>query len=111
MRVGGNVFLLAWIFHEITGGIFGAIFGTAVRRIDGIGNKFVGRDLALGFATGLVVWAVFFMPSMLTLMPSLLSGKLIVTSFAAYIVFGLVLGGIVQARSLLKYNLAQRRSD
>ncbi len=108
-EVGGNVFLLAWLLHEITGGIIGAIFGTAVSRIHGVGDKFFGRDLALGFATGLIVWAVFFMPSILALMPSLLSGKLIVTSFAAHIVFGLVLGGIVQVRSLLKYNLAQRR--
>jgi hypothetical protein len=109
--VGGNVFLMAWLIHEITGGIIGAIFGIVAGRIHGIGNNFVGRDLALGFVTGIVVWAGFFVPSMLALMPSLLSGKLIVRSFAAHIVFGLVVGGIFQVRSLPKYNLMQRGSD
>lgn len=110
-EVGGSVFLLAWLLHEITGGIIGAIFGTVVGRIHGMGKRFVGRELALGLATGIIVWAGFFIPSMLALVPSLLSGKLIVASFAAHIVFGLVLGGIVQVISLPKYNPTEREPN
>ena len=99
-EVGGSIFWLGLIVHEITGGIIGVIFGIVVSRINGLRNNSVVRTLVIGVVTGILVWTVFFTPSMLAVVPSLLSGGLIVASFVAHIVFGVVLNGTVRVLSL-----------
>jgi len=89
---------LAWAFHVVTGVTIGAVFGilASITRLGG--RSPIRRSIVLGLLTGVLVWAGFFTPSMVTFMPSLITYPLIETSLAAHVVFGLVLGVTVGVR-------------
>lgn len=89
-----DVFLLASIFHIITGMVIGGIFGTVVSMVHSISVDSLPRSLVIGVVAGALVWVGFFMPSMLTILSSMVSSKLIAASFFAHIVFGIGLGSI-----------------
>jgi len=88
-----------WMLHIITGLIVGAIFGVVITkvRIFHIGD--IKRGLALGLGAGLLVWVVLFLPLMMTSGMASMLGSALMTmvfgSFAAHLVYGLVLGAIV----------------
>ncbi len=95
MGLGSIAFAAGWMLHLITGLIVGAIFGVIIAKVSSLQLKTTGRALGLGATAGVVVWVVFFMPLMATLMPVLLGmSTLVGGSFVAHLVFGLVLGGV-----------------
>lgn len=95
MGMGAMWYAAGWILHLITGILVGAIFGVIVVKVSSLRLKGVGRALGLGAAAGLVVWVVFFMPMMAMFMPALTGmGAMVGGSFAAHIIFGLILGGV-----------------
>jgi uncharacterized membrane protein YagU involved in acid resistance len=101
MRIaGGTAVAAGWTLHIITGLIVGAIFGVVTSKVSKLGITRIGRGLGLGAAAGIVVWIVLFMPMMAALMPSLMSmGTIVVGSFVAHVIYGLVLGGVVAGLS------------
>ena len=90
-----------WMLHLITGLIVGAVFGVAITRVNVFRVTDIKRGLALGLGAGVLVWVIFFLPMMMISgMASMLGSMLltmIVGSFAAHLLYGLVLGGIVVA--------------
>lgn len=95
MGMGSMSAAAGWMLHILTGIIVGVIFGVVVAKVPALGLKTRGRALALGAVAGVVVWVVFFMPMMATLMPALMGmGMMVAGSFVAHVVYGLVLGGV-----------------
>jgi len=95
MGMGSNSWAAGWGLHVTTGIIVGAIFGALVGKVSKLQLRTRRRALGLGAVAGVVVWVIFFMPLMATLMPALLGlGLLVGGSFVAHLVYGLVLGGV-----------------
>ncbi len=95
MGLGTLAWTAGWVMHLVTGLIVGAVFATLVTKVSRIQPKTKGRATGLGLLAGVVVWAVFFVPLMATLMPALMSmTTLVAGSFVAHAIYGLVLGGI-----------------
>ena len=98
MGMGSMSTAAGWTLHLLTGVIVGAIFGVAVAKVPSLRLKNAGRALTLGAVAGVAVWIVFFMPMMAILMPALMGMPTMVGgSFAAHIIYGLVLGGVAFA--------------
>jgi DNA-directed RNA polymerase subunit RPC12/RpoP len=96
MGMRGAAIAAGWALHIITGLIVGAIFGVVTTKVSKLHVTSVVRGLGLGVATGVVVWVVLFMPMMARLMPQLLGMPTMVGgSFAAHVMYGLILGGVV----------------
>jgi uncharacterized C2H2 Zn-finger protein len=95
MGMGSMSTVAGWMLHLITGILVGAIFGVVVAKVSKLGLKITGRALVLGAVAGIIVWMVFFMPMMASLMPALIGMPTMVGgSFVAQIIYGLVLGGV-----------------
>src|SRR5712692_2242135 len=70
MGAGGMANVAGWALHLFTGLVVGAIFGTAVAKVSRFHPRTAIRAAGLGAAAGVTVWAVFFMPMMVMLMPA-----------------------------------------
>jgi uncharacterized C2H2 Zn-finger protein len=93
--MGFSATLAGWSLHLITGLAIGAIFGAVVAKVLALHSRTVARTIGLGVSAGGVVWLVFFMPTMLALMPALTSMPMMIGgSFVAHLIFGLVLGSV-----------------
>jgi DNA-directed RNA polymerase subunit RPC12/RpoP len=90
-----------WMLHLITGLIVGAIFGVAITKVNTFRVTDIKRGLAWGLGAGVLVWAIFFLPMMMASgMANMLGSTLmamVLGSFGAHLVYGLILGGIVGA--------------
>jgi len=95
MGLGTLAWTAGWAMHLVTGLIVGAVFATLVVKVGKLQPKTKGRATGLGLLAGVAVWAVFFVPLMVTLMPALMSmTTLVAGSFVAHAIYGLVLGGV-----------------
>ena len=95
MGLGTLAWTAGWAMHLVTGLIVGAVFATLVVKVGKLRPKTKGRATGLGLLAGVAVWAVFFVPLMVTLMPALMSmTTLVAGSFVAHLIYGLVLGGV-----------------
>jgi hypothetical protein len=87
-----------WMLHLITGLVVGAIFGVATAKVTRFHLTSITKGLGLGIGGGVLVWLVFFLPMMMAVMASMIPASqmptIIIGSFAAHLVYGLVLGGI-----------------
>ncbi len=90
-----------WMLHLITGLIVGGIFGVAVTKVNPFRVINIKRGLAWGLGAGVLVWVIFFLPMMVVSGMASMLGPMLTTmmlgSFAAHLVYGLILGGIVGA--------------
>ncbi len=88
-----------WMLHLITGLVVGAVFGVAITKVNAFGVTSIKRGLTWGLGTGVLVWVVFFLPLMMAGGMASMLGPMLMTmvlgSFGAHLVYGLVLGGIV----------------
>jgi len=88
-----------WMLHLITGLVVGAIFGVAITKVNAFRVTDIKRGLALGLGASVLVWVIFFLPLMMTSGMANMLGSMLMTmtlgSFAAHLVYGLALGGIV----------------
>jgi hypothetical protein len=88
-----------WILHLLTGLIVGAIFGVAITKVNVLRVTHFKRGLGWGLGAGVLVWLIFFLPMMMASGMATMLGAGLITmmlgSFAAHLVYGLVLGGIV----------------
>jgi hypothetical protein len=92
-----STYPLAWALHVLTGVTFGVAFGFLASTTR-IGRKRpMRRSFLLGLLSGGLVWAGFFIPSIAIFAPSLITEALLETSFAAHVVFGLILGATLGA--------------
>jgi uncharacterized protein DUF6789 len=98
MGLGSASTAAGWMLHLITGLIVGSLFGVVTARITRFHLTGIARSAALGIGGGVLVWLVFFLPMMMAVMASMIPPAqmptMIVGSFAAHLVYGLVLGGI-----------------
>jgi hypothetical protein len=97
---GTTAIAAGWMMHLITGLIVGVLFGAIVSQVRQVRVSGIGRGFGLGALAGIVVWLVFFMPlmiSMLSKMGMSPSALMVGGSFAAHLIFGLILGGVVGA--------------
>ena len=94
---GPIAYPLAWAFHIVTGVVIGVVFGFLVSIAPLRGWGQMPRSIPLGLLTGVLVWAGFFAPSMIVFTPSAITNRIIETSFAAHVIFGLVWGTILGA--------------
>jgi hypothetical protein len=100
MGISGTMATAAgWMLHLITGLLVGAVFGVAITNVNLFRATSIRRGLALGLGTGVLVWIVFFLPMMMVSGMASMLGPMLMTmvlgSFAAHLVYGLALGGIV----------------
>ncbi len=88
-----------WMLHVITGLVVGSIFGLAVTRFNAFRVTNIKRGLAWGLGAGVLVWVIFFLPTMMISGMTSMLGSMLMTmmlgSFAAHLVYGLILGGTV----------------
>ncbi len=95
---GGTAIVGGWMLHLITGLIVGAIFGVALTKVRMFRVTDVKRGVGWGIGAGILVWVVFFLPMMLSVMGSMIpSGQMplmIGGSFLGHVIYGLGLGGI-----------------
>jgi len=91
-------YALAWAFHVVTGVAIGAAFGILASVVRVGSRRPMRRSIFLGLLTGMLVWAGFFTPSIVTFMPSLVTYSFVELSLAAHVVFGLVLGATLSVR-------------
>jgi hypothetical protein len=98
MGLGSTSTAAGWMLHLITGLIVGSIFGIFTAKITRFHLTGITKSIALGIGGGVLVWLVFFLPMMMAVMASMIPASqmptMIVGSFAAHLVYGLVLGGI-----------------
>jgi hypothetical protein len=87
-----------WMLHLITGLVVGAIFGVATAKVTRFHLTSITKGLGLGIGGGVLVWLIFFLPMMMAGMASMIPASqmptMIIGSFAAHLVYGLILGGI-----------------
>ena len=99
MGVGSMAVVAGWTLHLTTGLIVGAIFGVAITKVNVYRVTNIKRGLAWGLGAGGLVWVIFFLPLMMTSGMASMLGSTLMTmmlgSFAAHLVYGLILGGIV----------------
>jgi Zinc finger, C2H2 type len=100
MGLSGTMATVAgWMLHLITGLVVGGIFGVAITKVNAFRVTNIKRGLAWGFGAGILVWVVFFLPTMMISGMSSMLGPMLMTmmlgSFGAHLVYGLILGGIV----------------
>src|SRR5260370_40087617 len=100
-----------WMLHLVTGLVVGSIFGVVIAKVPRFHLTGITKSIGLGIGAGVLVWLVFFLPMMMAVMASMIPASqmptMIVGSFAAHLVYGLVLGGIaggllVRSSSLYK---------
>ena len=89
---GAFQYPLAWGLHVLTAGLIGCAFGALASLIPIRGKRAVDQALLGGLSTGVVVWAGFFAPLMLTFLPQLVTSGLLESSFIAHLLLGIVLG-------------------
>lgn len=98
MGAGGMAVVGGWILHLAIGVIVGVLFGAIVAKWSRLRPSSATRGIALGILGGIVWWVIAFVPAMATAMPSLMTmGIMIVGSFVAHAIYGLILGGVVGA--------------
>ncbi len=101
MGIGSMATIAGWMLHLITGLVAGAVFGFATAKVTRFHLSGVSKGIGLGISAGILVWVVFFLPMMIAVMASMIpSGQMplmIAGSFAAHLVYGLVLGGLTGA--------------
>ena len=102
MGVSGTMAIAGgWALHLLTGLVVGTIFGVAITKINTLRISSSKRGLAWGLGAGILVFLIFFLPMMtLSGMATMLGSSLMsmaAGAFAAHLVYGLVLGGIVGA--------------
>jgi hypothetical protein len=111
MGLGSASTAAGWMLHLITGLTVGSIFGVVTAKITRFHLTGITRSVALGIGGGVLVWLVFFLPMMMAVMASMIPADqmptMIAGSFAAHLVYGLVLGGVaggllVRSSSLYK---------
>jgi len=98
MGMGSAAWVGGWALHLFTGIVIGAVFGVAVARFQRFRLATPTRALGLGAIAGIATWVLLFMPMMAVLMPALLGMSFMVGgSFAAHLIFGVMLGGVAFA--------------
>lgn len=83
---------LAWGLHFLTALLIGSAFGGVASVLPDRAVGSPARGLLFGLVSGLIVWAAFFLPLMGTILPQLVTGGLVESSFFAHVLLGLVLG-------------------
>ena len=90
-----------WMLHIVTGLLVGAIFGVAITKVNVFRVTNIKRGLAWGLGVGVLVWVIFFLPMMMVSGMASMLGPMLMSmmlgSFAAHLIYGLTLGGIVGA--------------
>ncbi len=98
MGMGSMATIAGWMLHLITGLVVGAVFGVATARITRFHPSGIRKSIGLGIGAGILVWVIVFLPMMMALMESMIPSNqmptMIAGSFAAHLVYGLVLGGL-----------------
>ena len=114
MGLGSMSTAAGWMLHLISGLVIGTIFGVVTAKVTRFHLTRVTKSVGLGIGGGVLVWLVFFLPMMMAVMASMIPAAqmptMIVGSFAAHLVYGLVIGGIaggllVRRSSLYKCEL------
>jgi len=100
MGLSGTMATVAgWMLHLITGLAVGGIFGVVITKVNTFRVANIRRGLAWGLAAGVLAWIIFFLPMMMISGMASMLGPMLMTmmlgSFAAHVVYGLVLGGVV----------------
>jgi len=98
MGLGSASTAAGWMLHLITGLVVGGIFGVVTAKVTRFHLTSITKGLGLGIGGGVLVWLVFFLPMMMAVMAPMIPAShmpmMIIGSFAAHLVYGLVLGGI-----------------
>jgi hypothetical protein len=98
MGFGSASTAAGWMLHLITGLVVGSIFGVVTAKVTRFHLTGITKSVGLGIGGGVLVWLVFFLPMMMAVMASMIPASqmptMIIGSFAAHLVYGLVLGGI-----------------
>jgi hypothetical protein len=98
MGLGSASTSAGWMLHLITGLVIGFIFGAVTAKVTRFHLTSITKGLGLGIGGGVLVWLVFFLPMMMAVMASMIPASqmptMIIGSFAAHLVYGLILGGI-----------------
>jgi uncharacterized C2H2 Zn-finger protein len=100
MGLSGTIATAAgWMLHLITGLIVGATFGVPITKVNVFRVTDIKRGLAWGLGAGALVWVIFFLPMMMASGMANMLGSTLMTmvlgSFGAHLVYGLILGGVV----------------
>jgi hypothetical protein len=94
----GSASPAGWMLHLVNGLVVGAIFGVVTAKVTRFHLTSITKGLGLGLGGGVLVWLVFFLPMMMAVMSSMIPASqmptMIIGSFAAHLVYGLVLGSI-----------------
>jgi hypothetical protein len=111
MGLGSISTVAGWMLHLITGLVVGSIFGVVTAKVTRFHLTGIAKSVGLGIGGGVLVWLIFFLPLMMAVMASMIPAAqmpmMIVGSFAAHLVYGLILGGtagglLVRSASPLK---------
>jgi hypothetical protein len=98
MGLGSMSSAAGWMSHLITGLIVGVIFGFVTAKVTRFHLTGIAKSVGLGIGGGVLVWLVFFLPMMMAVMASMIPASqmplMIAGSFAAHLVYGLILGGV-----------------
>jgi len=98
MGLGSASTAAGWMLHLVNGLVVGAIFGVVTAKVTRFHLTSITKGLGLGIGGGVLVWLVFFLPMMMGVMASMIPASqmptMIIGSFAAHLVYGLILGGI-----------------
>jgi hypothetical protein len=88
-----------WMLHLITGLSVGSIFGVAITKVNVFRVTNLKRGLPWGLGAGVLVWVIFFLPMMMVSGMASMLGPMLMSmmlgTFAAHLIYGLTLGGIV----------------
>jgi predicted DCC family thiol-disulfide oxidoreductase YuxK len=87
-----STYTLAWALHVLTGVTLGGAFSVLASRIRLEVRRPMARSVFLGLSSGVLIWAGFFIPSIAIFAPSVITDALLEASFAAHVLFGLILG-------------------
>ena len=98
MGLGSMSTVGGWMLHLISGLVVGTIFGVVTAKVTWFHLTRLVKGVGLGIGGGVLVWLVFFLPMMMSVMASMIQPAqmptMIVGSFAAHLVYGIVVGGI-----------------